>query len=148
MGRKPTPTKLRILRGNPGRRPLPEHEPNPGPFTHAPPTSLTPAGKTEWNRLVPLLDRLGVLAETDRDAMITYCETFAIWQDAINHIKRDGAVEKIKGIPTVSPYMRIAQNTLHQLRALLVEFGLTPSSRSRVAAHPAKSTNDEWVGLL
>ncbi len=28
-GRKPTPTALKLLKGNPGKRPLPENEPNP-----------------------------------------------------------------------------------------------------------------------
>jgi len=38
------------------------------------------------------------------------------------------------GTLTVSPYVRIARQAMDDLRKLCLEFGLTPSSRSRVTA--------------
>jgi hypothetical protein len=39
-GRKPKPTKLRILEGNRGKRPLPVGEPEPDPSVPSPPDFL------------------------------------------------------------------------------------------------------------
>jgi phage terminase small subunit len=40
------------------------------------------------------------------------------------------------GYPIASPYLSIANTAMAQMTRLLVEFGMTPSSRSRVAVSP------------
>ena len=60
-GRKPTPTQVKILRGNPGRRPLNEGEPQPAPLAPSCPPELSPTAKDEWNRIIVELVELGLM---------------------------------------------------------------------------------------
>jgi phage terminase small subunit len=67
-GRKPTPTALKLVAGNPGKRPLNRHEPKPVTAIPTCPAHLMPTAKTEWKRLARYLHDLGVISELDRAA--------------------------------------------------------------------------------
>jgi phage terminase small subunit len=49
--------------------------------------------------------------------------------------------------PTVHPYLSIANKAMRQMQCFLAEFGMTPSSRARVAAGepPAIDPFDELL---
>src|SRR6186713_2758454 len=82
-GRKPVPTALRILRGNPSGRRLPDEPTSPVLDEHtAPPDWIDAAARHEWRRLVPGLARAGVITELDVDALAAYCSTVADWKQA------------------------------------------------------------------
>jgi P27 family predicted phage terminase small subunit len=135
-GRKPVPTVMKVLRGNPGRRPLNEHEPEPeAPVDLTPPDWLQEDARLEWADKAPMLQRLGLLTEADLDAFCLYCQTFARWKAAEKKLLEFGMVVKStshNGFPIVSPYLQIANKAQQQATKMLIEFGLTPSSRSRV----------------
>jgi P27 family predicted phage terminase small subunit len=134
-GKRPTPTALKLLRGNPSHRPLNIDEPKPKPGHLTPPTWLEGDAVVEWNRLAPILYRLGLLTEIDGQALATYCLAWARWREAETHIKRYGMVIKGKGgFPIISPFVAVANRSMAQMKGFLVEFGMTPSARSRVAA--------------
>jgi len=79
--------------------------------------------------------RLKLLTIVDRAALAAYCQAWGRWVEAENNIQRFGAVIKTpKGLPLVNPYLRIAERAIDQMRKFLVEFGMTPSSRSRIKA--------------
>ena len=60
-GRPPTPTHLKLLRGNPGKRPIrPEPQPEQPPTPPEPPDFLTGYAFDEWRRVAPELHRLGL----------------------------------------------------------------------------------------
>lgn len=148
-GAKPDPTALRILRGNPGRRPLPEGEPTPANASLEPPDWLDEAAKIEWRRLAPMLSTNGVLTDMDVDALCAYCETWVRWKTATAKIREFGMVIKSpNGMPMPSPYVAIANKAMATMRALLTEFGMTPSARSRVqvSKKPEKPTS-KWAGI-
>jgi len=150
-GRKPEPSALKLLRGLPGKRKLSADEPQPAPLVDlTPPAWLDPEAQAEWLRLAPMLERLGVLTETDTGALTAYCDAWATWKAATQQIRKFGMVIKGKAdLPIVSPYVKIAHNALLQMRALLTEFGMTPSSRARVHV-PTKTEQpavSKWVGL-
>jgi phage terminase small subunit len=42
-----------------------------------------------------------------------------------------------------SPYLAVANKAMEQMRALLAEFGMSPSSRTRVHATPQVDEQDE-----
>jgi P27 family predicted phage terminase small subunit len=154
-GRKPQPTNLRVLRGNPGKHPYNTQEPTPTALPNPPvPEWIDGEAKAEWLRLAPILGRLGLITETDTNALAAYCEAWATWKHATMQIRKYGMVLKSKDsdIPKVSPYVKIAHNALLQMRALLIEFGMTPSSRVRmktVEPRPSVTTPaGKWAGLL
>jgi P27 family predicted phage terminase small subunit len=145
-GRKPTPTTLRVLRGNPGRRPLNAHEAKPAAAGVHPPAWLTnDVAALEWGRIAPILNRLGLLTEIDEQALAAYCQAFARWRDAEAQIDKFGTVVKGKGgFPMISPFFSIADRTARQMRAYLIEFGMTPSARSRVHTHGDEGPADPF----
>ena len=93
-----------------------------------------------------MLHRLGLLTEIDGQALATYCQTWARWREAEQKIKEYGMVIKGKGgYPVISPYVAVANPAMHQMRAFLMEFGMTPSSRSRVTTPHADGDVDPFA---
>ncbi len=156
-GRKPKPTKLKILEGNPGRRPLNENEPNPLPIAPKCPDWLLDEAKKEWNRLAPELEILGLLTIIDKIAFAGLCQSYAKWKAAEEFIKKNGTTYRIpktdKSGKVVSVYIAsfpevaIANQSLNQIKAFAAEFGLTPSSRGRIYL-PGEASDDEFDKLL
>ena len=68
-GRRPKPTRLKQLTGNPGKRPLNENEPKPEPNIPECPPELGPLAQREWNRLVGELGPLRILTHLGRGAL-------------------------------------------------------------------------------
>ena len=131
------PTNLRILRGNPGKRPLPKAEPKPTPKAPEPPALLKREALEEWHRLAPELERLGLLTVIDGAALAAYCQAYRRWIQAERRVSREGLVLDSKSrYAQAHPAMGIAQRSLQIMRAFMAEFGLTPASRSRISATP------------
>ena len=136
-GAKPLPTSVKALRGTlrPGRR-----NPNEPRVTVAIPKCpphLSDEAKREWRRTSKELAAMGLLATIDRGALALYCEAWGRWVEAEEALKKFGVVLKSpNGYPLQSPYLAIANKAMEQMRALLSEFGMSPSSRARVHAIP------------
>ena len=149
-GRKPKPTLLTMLDGNPGKRPLNEHEPITLQGVPAAPEWLDDEAKAEWERIIPDLAEMGVLSRADRPALTAYCTAWSRWVEAEGMVRKFGMIVKSpeKGFPMKSPYLSIADQALETMRKLLVEFGLTPSSRSRIRTLSAADAGDEFDQFL
>ena len=87
-GRKPTPTAIKELEGNPGKRPLNKNEPKPTKKAPPCPKWLEPEAKKEWRRLAKKMEQLGVLTEVDMAAFAGYCQAYARWREAEDFISR------------------------------------------------------------
>ncbi len=72
-GPAPKPTRMKVLAGNPGKRPLNRREPQPKPGLPRCPAQLSEEAKREWKRISKELDRLGLLTVLDRAALSAYC---------------------------------------------------------------------------
>lgn len=145
-GRKPVPTALKVLRGNPGKRTInTANEATPEtPATLAPPSWLAEDAQIEWRDKAPMLQRLGLLTEADLDAFALYCATFARWKEAEQKVLASGMLIKSgsnNGIPVINPYLHIATKAQRDAAKMLVEFGLTPSSRARVKVEKQKTVD-------
>ena len=60
-GRKPKPTAVKVLEGNPGKRPLNMYEPVPERRAPECPSWLNDEAKAEWDRLADKMVNLGTL---------------------------------------------------------------------------------------
>ncbi|HEX5106418.1 MAG TPA: phage terminase small subunit P27 family [Pirellulaceae bacterium] len=129
-GRKPKPTLLKLLDGNPGKRPLNEREPVALQGLPAPPQWLDAEAKAEWERIIPDLAEMGVLSRADRPALAAYCTAWSRWVEAEGMVKKFGMIVKSpeKGFPMKSPYLSIADQALEtsQNRPLPSFFTWTP----------------------
>lgn len=124
---------LKLLAGNPGKRPLNKREPQPKPSLPPCPAELSPDAKREWRRVSKSLHSLGLLTAIDRAALAAYCQAWARWLDAERQLTKFGAIIKSpNGYPLQSPYLGIARDAVQQMRAFLTEFGMTPASRARL----------------
>src|SRR5262245_13474122 len=131
-GRKPVPTALRILRGNPSKRPLPDQEVTPQAVREsiAPPEWLDDPAKKEWARVAPLLAKNGLLTELDLDALSADCRAYTQWREASEHLARFGPVvfSRRNKYPIQSPYVSLAKQALLTMQRFMSEFGLTPAA--------------------
>lgn len=135
-GRKPKPSNLKLIEGNPGKRARNANEPKPAPLAPRCPSWLIRAAKQEWHRVAPLLERMGLLTQVDMAALAGYCQAYARWRECEEAITEDGvtyeAVTKEGYSIRARPEARLGQNYLAQVRLFCAEFGLTPSSRGRI----------------
>lgn len=133
-GPPPKPTALKLVQGNPGRRPLPENEPTPVVAEPEWPDELAEDARAEWRRVAPQLLALGMLSKLDRAALSAYCVAWARWLQAEQHIKVHGPIVAAPrtGVPMQNPFLSVANKAMDQFLRLAAEFGMTPSARSRV----------------
>lgn len=141
MSNPPVPTALKLLRGNPGKRPINRKEPRPS-LDVAIPDWLSPNAAKHWPVVAKQLHHAGLLTAIDVTALGLYCEAFARWRDANDRIVKYGTVIKTpNGYPIQSPYLAIANKAHEQMVRLLVEFGMSPSSRSRCTVAKPEDTS-------
>ena len=135
-GPRPQPTSLKVIRGNPGKRKLNSSEPQPDKTMPEVPEALSDEASAQWELVAPQLHSMGVLTRIDSTALEMYCVAFGNWRDAQAKIQQFGPLIKSEktGFFTQSPYMQIANKAFEQMRAMISEFGMTPSSRSRLIA--------------
>jgi P27 family predicted phage terminase small subunit len=138
MGRRgptPEPTAIRLVKGNPGRRPIRESEPKPTVKAPECPPHLNDIAKGQWARLVPVLLSMRVLTEADEIALGNLCGAYATLIEAQNQMAKTGILYKTKsGHIQQSPLLSIINAQLNIVNSLLREFGMTPAARTRVAA--------------
>ena len=139
-GRKPKPTALKKLQGNPGRRPLPKGEPHPEVKVPDCPEFLSASAKEEWARISKELEAVGLVTEVDRGALTAYCSAWAEVERAERELQKGGYEVTLIATVTgreykkVSPWVKILKDARKQMIEALREFGMSPSSRARVTA--------------
>lgn len=146
-GRKPTPTPLRVLKGNPQHRPLNAEEPKPKPVAPRCPAWLTAVAKRHWRELAPELETIGVLTTIDVGAFAGLCESWAQYREASEFLHKHGAVYRSPaGYLVQVPQVAIARAALSAYMRGCAEFGLTAASRTRVKVR--QDSEDDEDDLL
>lgn len=150
MGRPPKPTRLRLLEGNPGRRPINENEPKPRQRRRlpSPPDSLGDEGKKEWRRLGPALMKLGLLTDLDLNAFTLFCSTWERWLVASCEARRIPLVLTPRNFLVQSPWVSISNRLFYMLNQSLARFGMDPASLSRIAVDPTDKDDDDLSKFL
>lgn len=168
-GRKPKPTQLRVIQGNPGKRALPKREPKPELGAPDRPIPLHGHASAAWKLASEKLQRVGVLTELDGLALAALALSFQDFMQAREALARPvyepcaeasdalaAVVAEAGSLSYVSatnsgvimrsrPEVAVIADADRRLRAWLTEFGMTPSARSRVHAVKPEDT-DEDVG--
>lgn len=124
MANRPTPTAMKKLAGNPGKRAFNEHEIEPTLGAPVCPDWLVGDSRDEWSRIVPELDRLGVLTCVDHSVLIGHCATY-------------GEI-----VATVKAGEPLKAALLGQMRAYASELGLSPAARAKLVI-PKKDSDDD-----
>lgn len=132
-GRRPKPTEMKRLAGNPGKRQLNEREPAPRAMLPVCPAHVQGEARKEWRRMGRQLIDLGVMTSVDKAGLAAYCVAYARWVEAELQVTKLGTVVKTaNGNLIQNPYLAVANRAMEQMTKMAGEFGMTPSSRSRV----------------
>lgn len=132
-GRKPKPTAIKELEGNPGKRALNRKEPKPDKAIPTCPAHLKDVAREEWNRITKEAVDLGIITKLDRAALAICCTAWADYVKACETLEVEGEVIiSEKGGAYQNPWMAIKKRSMDQCMKFYAEFGMTPSGRSRV----------------
>jgi len=124
---------MKRLAGNPGKRPLTGNTPPAWAKPPRPPKHLGAEARKEWKRMLAELERLGIAASCDRAALALYCQVYQRWVTAEEKLAKQSLVlQGADGGAYQNPYLAIANRAFDQLKWMLSEFGMTPSSRARI----------------
>ena len=145
---KPKPTALKILEGNPGKRPLNTNEPKPSTQIPKCPMWLEPEAKIEWDRMAPILSKLRVLTEADITGFIGYCQSWARYVEAEKYLSDNDTIFITNtGYMQQVPQVGMSQKYLKLCQSFMTEFGLTPSSRGKLSL-PSEDEGDGMEKFL
>jgi P27 family predicted phage terminase small subunit len=136
-GPPPTPTSLRLLRGETRPSRLNLHEPRPRTAKPRPPAWLTPDARVLWRRTLRELEPMGVMTSADSTALGLYAQALAEYVAAKELVARDGLVVPGRdGGMVANPALRVERDRWAMVWRAGAEFGLTPSARVSLGAMP------------
>lgn len=133
-GRKPKPTEIKRMTGNPGKRALNSDAPTfPAAILTRAPRVLSPQARRLWRDLAPVLAGAGLLTIADLPAFTALCMHFGMMVEAAQQVKAEGAtIMASMGETRKHPATSLIAENSRALKSYLVEFGLSPSSRVRL----------------
>ncbi len=143
------PSAVKKARGTYRRDRAAKNEMTPPVGAPEMPDWLDEEARAIWSHTAPMLEELGVLSETDRVTLASYCAAASLAIQATRQVNREGLMKRAtKGSlfgPKVNPLIRVAQGARAQALRIGAEFGLTPAARTRVsgATPPAKGDDAE-----
>jgi P27 family predicted phage terminase small subunit len=159
-GPRPKPTHLRLLQGNPGRRPLNENEPQPDIAVDVPepPAHVYGHAADEWRRIAPGLHRLKLLTAHDLKVLETYCVSYCRWREAEEALARVRARDPVmlglmikngkEGEMLENPLVRISRRSAFEMLRYASEFGFTPAARTRISQPSGDGSDNPFHGLI
>ena len=136
-GPPPTPTVLKLMRGNPSKRPINRGEPQPrrAATCPEPPSWLSEYAAAHWRRTAPQLWETGLLTLLDETMFTVLCVSYGRWHEAEELLAvEEPTVSGSNKNRVVNPLLKIAVEAACNVCTFSREFGLTPSSRCGVRA--------------
>lgn len=130
-GRKPKPTELKKIQGNPGKRPLNKQEPKPKTPVKRP-RGLTGIRRRFWDEHADELERLGILTGVDVPAMRLMLEAYSFAIEAAAELRFEGFTVEGRDGAKKNPTAQVWRDNALLFKSLATEFGMTPSARARL----------------
>lgn len=125
MPRRLKPTALKLVDGNPGKRPINGEEPKPTQVSTRAPNGLPPLARKKWHELAEELGRLGMLTVLDKPALELACLCWATAREAFE-----------------AGQMARAEKMNTAYRHWCGKFGLSPSDRAGLVVAPDDDANE------
>jgi P27 family predicted phage terminase small subunit len=151
-GRPRKPTRLKIIQGTdqPCRMNPREPEPELGIPDYS--RGLSDRGKEYWDEIGFQLHQIGVLTKADKYLMMLLVDALIDFEDSSEQLKNESKVtigENKKGNPTmiINTYHYLKKDAWNRIVIALREFGLTPSSRTRVISLGVPAKENKWSSL-
>ena len=141
-GPKPKPTVLRVLEGNPGRRPINKDEPRPTGEA-AIPLHLTVEARDVWLTVVGSMPP-GFYTAADEAVLTAFCEAAGDHARATSELKKSPQMVT-DGKP--NPLIRVRNDAARVLAMLGGRLGLSPADRTGLTSCAPQSENS-WTRFI
>jgi len=144
-GRKPNPTALKLVTGNPGKRPLNENEPKAKSGIPEMPEWIAPfeLAVKNWDHESKILDDMGIMTEADAGVLAVRSFLYSQMVELSRDIKTEGSVLEEEGRdPKHNPKQKQFESIIKEYRTLGSLLGLDPSSRSKLSVGKVDGGND------
>lgn len=149
-GRKPVPTHLKMIRGNPGKRAMNRNEPVPTGDLLDPPEWMSDSQKAGWIYAIENAPQ-GLLKKLDRSVLVAWAVAEDLHHQASVMLEKYGMLTKAPntGLPIQSPYLPIVNKQAQILLKAAEQLGFSPASRSRVQVVDSVPDEeyDAWAAL-
>lgn len=157
-GPKTKPTNLKILEGNPGKRPLNDNEPQPQSGAVCP-IWLSDAAKAQWDYLAPILESCGILTKADEGILASYCDALVNYIRASEQVAQldsltigddpNGDLFSQSGKATkIHPIILIQKNYAELVLKFGAKLGLSPSDRTGIKITGKAQTQSKWSNVI
>lgn len=142
MGRKATPTALKAIAGNPGKRPVNKNEFRPAAEMPECPKHLKGEARKEWMRIGSELAAYQMISAVDRGALAMLCTQWGRYVEAEEMIAAEAKKNPAgAGLSSLTPNghaahsigLVVSNKAIEMYHKLCSDFGLTPASRVNMA---------------
>ena len=131
-GRPPKPIERHKLEGT--HRPDRQGEGVAAPAGRPEPTiALGQYAQEMWDRLIPVLESMGVLTLADGQLCTAFCVNYGKWRSCEEHIEAEGMWQvDDRGKVSKHPAVLVAKESDERMEKLGAKMGLSPSERARL----------------
>lgn len=142
-GRKPKPTVLKLIDGNPGKTKINKNEPIPVGDLKDAPDWFSDEQKAAWDYAIDHAPK-GLLKKIDKSALMAWVIAEDLFRQAVLKVNQMNLIIKspVKGDPMQNPYLPIVNKQAVNMLKAAAELGFTPSSRSRVTIDNIESNEE------
>ena len=155
QGRKPKAREIQILEGRDKKNPARFKDEVPQTVKREPemPAHFDEHATEAWTKLREIMVASAMWSASYQVTLELYCETYSNYRRAVELVRisgqalrstnPDGSIELKR-----NPYSVELHRYKEELIRLSAEFGLTPSSRSRISLENNTEDNDDFLSLL
>jgi P27 family predicted phage terminase small subunit len=131
-GRRPKPTELKLITGNPGKRKLSESEPIAPGNIEDPPEWMTDGQKEGWKYAIEDAP-LGLLRKADRSILSIWVVAEDMHRQAAQKVAQFGMLTELPNakLSMQSPYLSIVNAQVAIMQRAASELGFSLGARSR-----------------
>ena len=114
-----------------------------------PPDHLDTIARQEWLKVAGELHNVELTTSLDLTMLEQYCITYSLWRAALDDLQQYGSVQETKtGYSQQTGYFTVAIKLGKEVREIAREFGLTPSSRTRLRIQGAEVDGHDLLSEL
>lgn len=157
-GRRPKPTQLKILAGNPGGRPLNKNEPQPEKGLPQPPEWLKvfPIAIETWDSEGGILEDIRVMTKADWGVLAMRCYVYSQLVELALDVKQEGRTMNHQKVDMLgnefyeskhNPKVKQIDTLLKEYRTYGSLLGLDPSARSKLSVGKKPKEKSAWEKL-
>jgi len=150
-GRKPKPTHLKIVTGNPGKRPLNKQEPTFASDLPVAPSYLSDRAKEIFNVLRDRLANMGYATASHTEKLALLAGVLARVEECSAIIEKQGMTHDVTNSlgfsnEKIRPEVAILVVAERRAQSLLSDFGLDPINSTKVVV-PSKQKKNAFSAL-